>query len=195
ISINAFGGKAVIRNLKIHEGMFSLEAEEVNLDGFSYSDYIQDKNITIAIVHLVAPIIVFNKSDSIPVDKQSEDVIAEKRIRVKKFSASGGNIRIIENDSAPDSFYSSLRNLLIEEIIIEKKAEGALLPFTYESVNIDSDSLYYELSETHYMQSERLQLRNEELDIDNFSIIPKYSKEVFDRRIPYEQDWIAMKIE
>lgn len=195
ISINAFGGSAVIRNLRITEGIFTLEAREVNLDGFSYSDYIQDKNITIDRVHLVEPLVVFNKSDSIPGDKESEDDIAEKQIKVKRFSASGGNIRIIENDSAPNSLFTSLKALQIQDIIIEKKAEGALLPFTYESISIDSDSLYYELSETHYMQSGKFQLRNDELGIDEFSIIPKYTKQVFDQSIPYEQDWIALKIE
>lgn len=195
ISINAFGGSAVIRNLKVREGIFSLETKEVKLDKFSYSDYIQDKDITVGSVHLVDPMIVFNKSDSIPGDKDSQDEISENRLRVKKFSASGGNIRIIENDSASDSFFASLKDLLIEEIILEKKTEETLLPFTYESVNIDSDSLYYELSETHYMQSRGFRLRNEDLDIDDFSIIPKYSKDVFDQRIPYEQDWIALKVE
>ena len=193
ISINTFAGNAVIRNLKIKEGIFSLEAEAVNLDDFSYIDYIQDKNITIGRVHLVSPRVVFNKSDSISGNKDSEDEIGEKKIRVKKFSASGGNIRIIANDSAPDSFYSSLKNLLIEEIVIEKKVEGALLPFTYESVKIDSDSLYYALSDTHYMNSRQIKMRNDNLQIKGFSIIPQYSKEVFDQRISYEQDWIALK--
>lgn len=195
ISINTFTGSAVIRNLKIKEGVFSLEAEAVNLDGFSYSDYIQDKNITINRVHLVGPRVIFNQSDSIPGDKESEDEIGDKKIRVKKFSASGGSFRIIENDTATDSFYSSLKNLLIEEIVIEKKVEGALLPFTYGSVKIDSDSLYYALSDTHYMHSQQVKMRDDDLQITEFSIIPQYSKEAFDKRIPYEQDWIALKTE
>ncbi|HSP40982.1 MAG TPA: hypothetical protein VLN46_06075, partial [Gillisia sp.] len=38
-------------------------------------------------------------------------------------------------------------------------------------------------------------LENEELSLEDFSIIPKYSKKVFDQNIPYEKDWIALKIE
>lgn len=194
ISINAFAGNATIKNLKIKKGVFSLQASEVNLSDFSYSDYIEDKDVTIGRVHLMEPIIVIKKSDSTSNGTDSKKEIHEREIRIKYFSASGGNIKMIENDTASNSLFASLKNLQIEEIIIEKKAEGTLLPFSYEAVNVESDSLYYELSDTHFIQAGNLNLENKDLTIDAFSIIPKYSKQVFDQQIPYEQDWIALKV-
>lgn len=195
ISVNAFAGDATIKNIKIKEGVFSLESKEVSLKDFSYTEYLKNENFTIGEVHLLDPVIILNKSDTITRDEDIGGDVSGREIRVKNFSATGGHLKMIENDSAQNSLYVSLQNLGIQEMVIQEMAEDALLPFNYETLNIESDSLFYDLNDTHYMQGERLSLSNEDLRLIEFSIIPKYSKEIFDQRIPYEQDWIALKIE
>lgn len=194
ISVNAFAGNATIKNVKFHEGILSLESEEVNLKDFSYSDYLENKNLTIGGIHFINPSIVLNRSDTIAAKDVSEKE-RSKQIKIKSFTVTGGNLRIIDNDSAANSLYTSINNLHIEQIEIGKKHSGGLLPFEYQNIDILSDSVYYEMNETHYMQAGELRFENEDLNIGDLSIIPKYSKESFDKLIPYEQDWIALKVE
>ena len=195
ISVNVLTGNATIKNLRIKEGIFSLETREVNLKGFSYADYLKNEDITIGGISLLDPHIIINKSDSIIPETEQPREPAGRKIRVKQFTVSGGNFRLIENDSAENTLYASLQNIRLGELIIDKTNEKNLLPFNFETIDIKSDSLYYEMSATHYIQVKLLNLENEELSLEDFSIIPKYSKKVFDQNIPYEKDWIALKIE
>ncbi len=194
ISVNALAGSATIKNLRLKEGGFSLQTREVDLNDFSYSDYIRNENITIGTIHIKDPQIVYNKSDTTSKDPEEKREM-EQNIRISNLIVSGGNLRIIENDTASNSLYASLQNLRIGELIMEEKMEGSLLPFSYETMYIKSDSLYYEMNDTHFIQSKLLTLENKELSLEDFSIIPKYSREVFDMRIPHEKDWIALKVE
>lgn len=195
ISVNALAGRATIKNLRIKEGSFSLKARELSLNGFSYSDYLKNEDITIGRVHIKDPHIVINKSDSISKDPGRQGDMTGQKFRIKNFTVTGGDLKMIDNDTASNTLYASLQNLRIGEIIFDKKIAGALLPFSYETINIKSDSLYYEMNSTHYIQAKLISFENKDLIVDDFSIIPKYSKEVFDTRIPYEKDWIALKID
>lgn len=195
ISINILAGNATIKNLRIKEGILSLETPEVTLKDFSYADYLEKKNITIGSIHLFDPEIIINKSDSTSTDNNPEEEPYPQEIRVKNFLVSGGNIRLIENDSAANTLFASLENIHIGNIALGKKPQQELLPFSYETISLKSDSLYYEMNSTHYLQAKLLNLENEDVTLDDFSIIPKFSKEVFDQSIPYEQDWIALKID
>lgn len=195
ISINVLSGNATIKNFRIKEGIFSLETPEVTLKDFSYADYLKKKNITIGGIHLLNPEITINRSDSTSNNIEKEDEAFQRQIIVKNLSILGGNVRLIENDTAANIFYASIQNIRIGEISIGKKAKQGLLPFSYETIDLKSDSLYYEMNSTHYIQAKVRSLENEEISLDDFSIIPKYSKEVFDNSIPYEQDWIALKVD
>lgn len=195
ISINILAGNATIKNLRIKEGIFSLETREVSINNFSYSDYFRNDNVTVGGIHILDPEITINKSDSTANSNGQQDKPIQRKIRVKNFSIVGGNVRVVENDSASNSLFASLQNIRIGEIIRSKKEKQALLPFSYETIYVKSDSLYYEMNSTHYMQAKLLSLENEDVFLEDLSIIPKYSKAEFDKIIPYEQDWIALKID
>ncbi|CAN5131304.1 hypothetical protein BH23BAC2_BH23BAC2_19320 [soil metagenome] len=194
ISINILGGSAVITNLKITEGAFTLESPRVSLDGFSYSDYLSNDNITIGSVHLQDPKMLVIKSDTTS-NKSDEGQDVERLIRVKKFSTSGGSFQMKENDSADNSIYASLQTILIREIVVGKLPENTSLPFKYETLNFETDSLFYNLNQEHTINVDQVNFNDTNLKIKGFLIIPKYSREGFDRNVPYEKDWIALRVD
>lgn len=195
ITINVLAGNATIKNLRIKEGIFSMETQEANLKDFSYADYLKNEDITIGRIHLMDPKIVFNRSDTTSGNSGQQGEMEGRKIRVKNFTISGGSVRMIESDTASNILYAAIQNISIGEIVMDKRKEGVILPFNYETIDVKSDSLYYEMNAMHYISGKLLNLKNESLILEDLSIIPKYSKEVFDQRISYEQDWIALKID
>jgi hypothetical protein len=65
--------------------------------------------------------------------------------------------------------------------------EGTL-PFVYNGVEIESDSIFYELDEAQNITLKNLKLKDRNLAVKDFRIIPKYEKAEFDRRISVEKD-------
>jgi hypothetical protein len=195
ISIDVLARSATIKNLQFKEGTFQFKSREANLSGFSYSEYLQNDDITIGSVRVYDPEIVINKSDTVSGNSGTSDETGERNIRVEKFTVTGGSIKIVENDTSSNDLYASIQDIQISEILINDKRKGGLLPFHYNSMDLKSDSIYYDMNSTHYMQGKLLRFKNDDLSIEDLSIIPKYSKVEFDRIIPYEQDWIALKID
>ncbi|QED38115.1 hypothetical protein FK178_10440 [Antarcticibacterium arcticum] len=194
ISVNVLGGNSSISNILMNNQGVKLSASRVNIRNFSYSSYLRSGDFEIGSLELIAPVIVINKSDTATVKKVAEGEEIERNLLLKKFRVIGGSLRVIENDSASNTLFVSIKNIELEKVLFGKKHKGALIPFEYDSYKAESDSLFYEINAWNSITVRNVELK-EDLVLTEFRIIPKLSRAQFDLQIPYEKDWIALKVD
>lgn len=192
LTVNILSGSSSINSFKVKRGVVSIQAEKITMAGLSYSDFFLNKKVSIDQIELIAPQITINKSDTADSKKRKEPV--EKTINLKKFKSTGGFLRIIENDTASNSLYVDLKEVVFIDISLGKEIDGDLLPFDYSIIEVETDSAYFDMNEEHQITIDNLEYIKKGLILKDFRIIPKYSKAGFDQTIPYEKDWIALTI-
>ena len=193
ITVNFLSGNTSISNILLKRRGVRISASRVEVKDFSYSTYVRTGNIEIGLLELISPEVVVNKSDTTATSNGSRGD-EERDFLIKKFRAIGGSLRVVENDSSANSLFISLKRIELEKVLFANKPESGLLPFEYSSRNVESDSLYYNINAWQYITVKNLKYTND-LELSNFSILPKYSPAQFDQKISYQKDWIALKVE
>ena len=194
ISVNVLGGNTSISNFLMNNEGVKVSAAKVHIRNFSYSSYIRSGNYEMGSLELIAPDIVINKSDTAVVKKDIENGREETKLLLNKVRVKGGSLRVIENDSANNTLFISIKNIEIEKVLFGKRHKAALVPFDYGSYSLESDSMYYDMNAWNAITVQNVELK-EDLVLTEFRIIPKLSRAQFDRQIPYEKDWIALKVD
>lgn len=194
ISVNVLGGNASISNFLMNNEGVRLSAAKVHIRNFSYSSYLSSGNYEIGSLLLIAPDIIINKSDTAAVKKDFENGREETKLLLNKVRVKGGSLRVIENDSANNTLFISIKNIELEKVLFGKRQKDALVPFDYGSYSVESDSIYYDMNAWNAITIQNFELK-EDLVLTEFRIIPKLSRAQFDRQIPYEKDWIALKVD
>ena len=193
ITVNALSGNTSIANILLNRNGVRIAAKRVDLRDFSYLTYVRTGNIEIGFLELISPEVVLNRSDTTVTSPRSKDN-PERSLMVKKFRSIGGSLRVIENDSAANSLFVSIKRIELEKVLFANKEKVGFLPFEHSRHHVESDSLYYDMNEWQSITVRHLKLTRD-LELSNFSILPKYSREQFDQIIPYEKDWIALKVD
>ena len=194
ISVNVLGGNSSLSNIILNRNGVKVTASRVIVRDFRYFSYLRSGNVEIGLLELISPEVVINKSDTTVTSQETKKEDVERSLLVNKFRTVGGSFRIIENDSAPNSLYVSLKEIELEKFLFVNKKKEGLLPFDHTSHKFESDSVYYDMDEWQSIAVTNVKF-TKDLVLSNFSIFPKYSRAQFDQKIPYEKDWIALKVE
>lgn len=195
LNVNVWGGNTSINNLVYIQDGIHVEAREIGLNGFNYTDYFFNDEIVIDHIEIIEPVITINTDTTQAGKEEEQKETPERNLRIKKLSITGGNFKMIENDSASNSLFLAINAIVLEEISVNQKTSEGKLPFDYENVNIETDSLYFDLNAEHYLTLQSLKNNSEsQLSITNFKIVPKYDKAEFDQKIPYEKDKIQLEV-
>lgn len=197
VSVNILSGNASLNNPVFSGGGFDIVGREIAIEDFSYSEYIFNGKIVIGHIIINEPNIVIDESQSDTTStgsREEREQAKERNLRIKKISINGGSVKVIENDSVPNSFYLSINSLALDEVVYNEKTEEGLLPIVYEDIQIESDSLYFDLNTEHFLTAESLKHTDSDLNIENLRIVPKYNRVEFDKRIPYEKDRVELDI-
>ncbi len=172
-----------------------MEAREIRLVDFSYTSYLFNNKIEIGHIELEDPRVTINNDTTAKAKEENNEKSKERDLRIRKLSLNGGNLKIIENDSAQNSFFVSLKAVTVEEIIINNRSSDGKLPFDYESYSLETDSLYYNMNAEHYLTAHTLVKENEgNLLISNLKIVPKFERTEFDQQIPFEKDRMQLEV-
>lgn len=195
ISVNVLGGNTTIKNPRFRVGKFSIEAENFRLRDLHYSNYISNGDILIGKIGIINPRVVHNKNDSVPATNPKNENDVQRKFLVKELEINGGALRMVENDSATNHVYLSLRDLFFHDLQIDSETRKGGLPFKYGRIEMETDSLFLEMNEEHNIVVQNIFFENQDLSIEGFQIIPKYNRREFDRIIPFEKDHVQLKIE
>ena len=158
ISVNVLAGNSSISNLLLNKNGVHLAVSRVKIRDFSYNTYLRTGNFDIGRLELIEPDIIINKGDTIQGSRDPEKK-NEKNLFLKKIIVKGGSLKVIENDSAVNDLFVSIKKIELEKVLFGKKNNETLLPFEYSSYQFESDSLYYNLNTWNAVTIQKIQLK------------------------------------
>jgi len=194
LDVNVWGGNTSVTNPVYIQDGITVEAREIGLTGFSYTNYIFNGKIVIDQIELVEPLITINTDSTLASEAEKQAETREKDLIIKKLSLKGGHFRMVKNDSAENSFFLKINSLLLEEMIINENTSERKLPFGYENIIVETDSLYFDLNAEHYLSIKEVKQNSNSLSFTNLKIVPKYDRGEFDRKITYEKDRVQLEV-
>lgn len=184
---NASLGKPVWESDKIQ-----VRAASLQLKNFNIWNYISNGIIEIDELFLLEPEVTILENDT-DEEEPEEDEVGED-IRIGKFSLIKGTLQMKAGEGAENDLYLSLLSLDLTGIKINDSTINAGIPFDFEELLVETDSLFFDLNTEHTLAVESISLKERDLEVNNLKILPKYSKAGHDKAIPYEKDRIDANI-
>ncbi|GAA4313849.1 hypothetical protein GCM10023115_29430 [Pontixanthobacter gangjinensis] len=175
----------------------TLKVDTILLNDIHLWDYISNKDIIIGDLRISKPVVKFYRfekeaKDSASARKRSS---FKNRILIKKVNVSRGDFRIFEKDSNEHRLYTSLASLKMENVRVNAKTLNETVPFNYEIIRLEVDSIFYDLDQQHELAIGKFLMRDENVQISDFRIIPKYSKAGHQKTIRVEKDRYDLSID
>ena len=174
-----------------------LEVDTIRLNDIEILEYLTNKNIIIGDLKISNPEVKIFK-----LPKKEKDTSSSKKqnsfknkIRIKSVKVSGGSLKIFEKDSSTHRFYSKLRDISMEQVRIDSTSLKESVPFNYDLILLNIDSLFYDLNDLQKLYVGDLVIKNNDVKITDFQLKPKFSKSEHQQNIRKETDWYDLEID
>lgn len=194
VFVDVFSGNSSILSPKLQLKNMKIEAEAFKVQDVSYWDYIFNNEISIGEIKIIEPHIVINQKDSISEDSKDQDNNFSKNLIIDNVHITGGSLKISESETKSDKMFLSLKELDLYDVLVNKETLQGKLPLEYDRLELTSDSVFYEMDEEHQIYVGNLQIKNGNLAVSKFRIVPLFSKREFDKRISMEKDRFELDI-
>lgn len=179
--------KAALKDSINKEGIYSKvsSVEIKNFKAFNllFSDKLKAKSIT---VETPKAVLYVRKKE--PDIKKSVVEPFEKMITVSDVFVNHGDFKMIRVQDSLAVLSVHNINLNVDGIIINDNILKDKIPFEYSDYSLQCDSLYYHPNEYYHFQTKKIQTTKTDLHIDDFKMIPQYSRREFVAKIPKEKD-------
>ena len=116
-------------------------------------------------------------------------------IKIDKFNIE--NSSVIIYDGTKDSTLVSLKNtsILIKEIVLDESSMYNLIPFNYETLKLEADSVFYKAGNYENINLSHLLFEDHTLTLHGFQYKTKYSKSEYSRKLSIERDYYDVNVE
>ena len=190
VDVKLLDRKAEVINPFIKIKGKSLKVDTILLNDLHLWDYLTKKDIIIGELQISNPVVKFQKvrnetSDTTETKEGSE---FKNKILVKKVRVTNGDFRIFDKDISKHRLFASVNSINMENVRVNEKTLKETVPFDYELILLEADSLFYDLDEQHELALGNFELNNEKVNVTDFRIIPKYSKAGHQKTIEVEKD-------
>jgi len=196
LGLNLFRGSVDFANIKwkSDKNESHLSVPRLKVTSFSYYSLLFDDQIKVKRVFLKEPkIFLHQQTDSVKSDSQNNSKKFEKEVLVQKFKIDNGNF-ILKKDSIEKIRVSNF-NLGMHEIFSSKDSRSGKVPFTYKDYKLEGDNLFFDLNDLQELNVEKVSVSEKNISLRNLHMAPKHSKEKYIEHIPYEKDWMDLKID
>lgn len=112
----------------------------------------------------------------------------EKIIIVSDLHLNEGQFKILDIENNQTLVNAHNINFKLEGIVLNETTLNQKIPINYSKYSFSCDSLFYKLDEFYELKSKKFLATEKGLNIDNFKLIPKCSREEFVQKIPKEKD-------
>ncbi|MCP9198690.1 hypothetical protein MKO06_02140 [Gramella sp. GC03-9] len=194
--------KLLDRSAEVIDAHVELRNKNFKVDTIVLNDigiwkYLTTKNIVVGELQISNPVVKItqNKSESKDPGKDKSSGGLQEQILIKKVRVNGGSFQMFENDTASAMLFASLQKLQLNEVRIDSASLKEKVPFEYQLKHLEVDSLYFDLSEQQELVLEQLLVRDLDLQINGFKVLPKYSKAGHQQTIEVEKDWYDLVID
>ena len=177
----------------------TLRVDTIQLNDIHLWDYIKNKDIIIGELEISKPLVKFynfdKKPDSTAAEKDKGSPEFKNKILIKRVNVGRGSFQIFQKDSSEHRLFAQLAKLQLEQVSINAVTLKETIPFEYELILLNADSLYYNLNELQELSVGDLVIDNNRVNIKDFRIMPKYSKSGHQQAIDVEKDRYELSVD
>lgn len=200
VDVKLLDRKAEVINPYIEIKGKSLKVDTIRLNNIHLWDYVKNKDIIVGNLLISNPevkIYNFKKASEDTLNKNKSETSSKfkNKILVKRLQLTRGSLRIFEKDSKEHRLLVNIQEVLMEEIRINAKTLKETVPFDYDLILLNADSLFYDLDKQHELSVGDLVIDNNKVHIKDLRIIPKYSKDVHQQYSKVEKDRYDLSID
>lgn len=176
----------------------TLKVDTILLDDLHLWEYIFKKNIIIGDLKISNPVIKVFKFQNKEKDSSAVKTSSPKfknKLLIKNVNIHGGSFQIFEKDSSQHRLFTKIRDVKMEQVRINSQTLKETVPFNYDLILLNSDSIFYDLNEQHTLSAGDFVIDNNKVRIKELQINPKYSKAGHQKTITVEKDRYDLKID
>jgi len=191
--------KKVMNDTTVKTGLFAT-ISDVDIKGISVWSFLFNKKIKASKIIINKPEIILHKKDEKAVNNPksiNESVVKpfKNTISVSDIHLLNANLKIISTKTNLPLLVVSNLSLELDDVILNDETLEDKIPFKYKDFDFSCDSIYFRANEFYHLKASTIQSTKSELKIDNFKLIPKYSRAEFVRKIPVEKDIYSTTIQ
>ena len=179
-------------------GLFAT-ISDVNIEGISVWNFLFDKKIKASKLTISKPKIILYKNDDKALNNPKsihESVVKpfKNTISVSDILLENTSLKIISNSSNLPLLVVSNLSLELDNVVLDDETVENKIPFNYKDFDLSCDSIYFKANEFYHLKASTIHGTKSDLKIDNFKLIPEYSRAEFVRKIPVEKDIYSTSI-
>lgn len=190
--------KLLARNAEIIKPEFqfgnkSISIDTVDLKDIHLWDYLTKKDLVIQQVTLSNPVIKIYPSTKKDSTSGKDSASAKKsqfknHILLKNIRLRNAVLEMFQQDSSSHKLYTRLSEVKVRDVDVNESTMKESIPFSYNLVKLTADSLFFDMGPRHVLKLRSLEIKDSNLVVSNFRVIPKYSKNEFQKHIQKEKD-------
>lgn len=196
VDVKLLNRKAEVINpyFKIEDKTLKVDTIEVN--NIQIWEFITNKNVIVGNLSISQPVVKFYNLPGRKADTSSKKKSSFKnKILIKKVKVTGGSFQIFEKDSSQHRLYTKLRAVKMEMVRISSRTLDNAVPFDYDLILLNADSVFYDLDRQHELAAGKFKIDNNEVQVKDFRILPKFSKSGHQKTISVEKDRYDLQID
>lgn len=179
--------KASLKDTIYKKGIYAkiktIEIQQVNVLSLLFSNKIKANTIAIT----TPKIIIYDKENKHSVRNSVVEPF-EKIIKVSNVILRQGDLKLIsKNEDVPilsiQNINFNIDGILVTDTILKKK-----IPLEYNKYAFSCDSLFYHPNAFYNLKTHGIKMSNNMMQIDNFTMIPTFSRKEFVSKLPKEKD-------
>ena len=199
VDVKLLDRKAEIINPFIQIKGKTLKVDAIRLNNIHLWDYIMNKDIVVGDLVISKPVVKFynfeKKKDSVKSKKSGKTTKFKNKILIKRVKVDRGSFQIFEKDSSEHRLYTRINSINLEQVRVNSSTLKETIPFNYDLILLNADSLFYDLDKQHELALGDLVIDNNKVNIANFRIMPKYSRSGHQETTTVEKDRYELSID
>jgi hypothetical protein len=173
-------------------GLFAT-ISDVDIKGISIWSFLFNKKIKASKLTISQPEIILYKNDDKALNNPKsihESVVKpfKNTISVSDIFLENASVKIISNSSNLPSLVVTNLSLELIDVVLDDKTIENKIPFNYNDFDFSCDSIYFRANKFYHLKAENIQSTKTDIKIENFKLIPEYSRAEFVRKILVEKD-------
>ncbi|MGO1585340.1 hypothetical protein [Mesonia sp.] len=196
LDMSLFRGSVDLTNItwKSKEKESHVEVADLAVKDISYYAFLFKNQIKMYSISISQPKIYLHKTTDTTVSSSKKNKKEfDKEIIVENLNIGKASF-VYKKDSIEKLKLNSF-DFELKEIASTKEKRTQEIPFEYGDYDLKVGGLFFDMNELQDLSVKELQFSKDKVSLTGLHMSPKYSKENYIKHIPYEKDWMDLKIE
>lgn len=138
---------------------------------------------------------IFGQPNRVAQNKSKKQNSFNDIIKIEKSIVRNGNLKVIPyGNSSPNLWLNSFQ-IAFDKIHIDPKTIKESIPFIYESVDLKSKGIQFDMDKVYQLKTSDFQFKNGDFQVNSFRLNPKISRQSFVRPLKIETDLYTIRID